>query len=74
MRLITSLFVATGTVLIAWGLYNGIFVVQIWADSGAGEAQIAVALHALARPFLLALSGTGLMLGGIAVAALARAR
>ncbi|MEV0202853.1 hypothetical protein [Nonomuraea sp. NPDC050691] len=74
MRMITYVFVAAGSALIVWALYQGLFVVQVWASTEAGEAQVAMALHALARPMLLCLAGAGMMLGGTATAVLARAR
>ncbi|WP_143590801.1 hypothetical protein [Thermoactinospora rubra] len=74
MRVIAYLFLAAGTALIVWGLCHGVFVVRPWADSHGGEAQVALALYALARPFLLVMSGCGLMVGGLAAGTVARRR
>ncbi|MEV4399664.1 hypothetical protein [Nonomuraea sp. NPDC049607] len=74
MRLITSLFVAAGTSLVAWGLYVALFQVQGYIVSEGGPFQVAMALHALAKPLFLVLAGAGTMMGGVAMAMLAGKR
>ncbi|WP_188186759.1 hypothetical protein [Nonomuraea sp. SYSU D8015] len=74
MRLIAFMFVAAGTGLTAWGLYVFLFQVQAYAVSDGGPFQVALALHALAKPLLLVISGAGAMLGAVAASALAGKR